>query len=55
MKLEQLIENLERGIARAEEKSWVAFAINADEEAEELLADLKRAKHSIDETEKGKR
>jgi cell fate (sporulation/competence/biofilm development) regulator YlbF (YheA/YmcA/DUF963 family) len=56
MKLEQLIENLERGIDRAEEKTWLAFAINADEEAEELLEDLKRIKEELEqfEWERGK-
>jgi len=42
MKINELITSLERGLDRAEEKTWIAFAINADSEAEELLADLKR-------------
>jgi hypothetical protein len=42
MKLNELIENLERGLDRAEEETWIAFAIEADDEAKELLEDLQR-------------
>jgi hypothetical protein len=51
MKVDQLIEILERGLDRAEEKTWIAFAINADEEAEELLADLKQMRQDIAQNE----
>ena len=42
MKLDKLIEELERGLDRAEEETWLAFAISADDEAKELLEDLER-------------
>jgi hypothetical protein len=51
MKVDQLIESLERGLDRAEEQTWIAFAINADEEAEELLADLKQMRQDIAQNE----
>jgi len=48
MKLQELIYSLERGIDRAEEDSWIAFSINADKEAEELLEELKRIKEEVE-------
>ena len=47
MKLNELIENLERGLDRAENETWLAFAINADDEAEELLQDLQRVQEIL--------
>lgn len=41
MKIDKLIEQLENGLDRAESEEWLAFAINADDEAEKLLAALK--------------
>ena len=41
MKIDKLIEQLENGLDRAESEEWIAFAINADDEAEELLTELK--------------
>lgn len=48
MKLNEMIERLEHGLWRSEDKSWVAFAINADEDAEDLLEELKLAKKALD-------
>ena len=41
MKIEELIKQLENGLDRAESEEWLAFAINADDEAEDLLTELK--------------
>jgi hypothetical protein len=41
MKIDKLIEQIEKGLDRAESEEWLAFAINADNEAEELLIELK--------------
>jgi len=41
MKADKLIEQLENGLDRAESEEWFAFAINADDEAWELLTELK--------------
>ena len=49
MKLQELIDSLEHGIDRAERDSWIAFSINADKEAEELLEELKRLKEAVEQ------
>lgn len=53
MKLKKLIEELKRGLDRAEEETWLAFTINADDEAEELLQDLERVQKIISDNAKG--
>ena len=55
MKLDKLIEELERGLDRADEETWLAFAINADDEAEELLEDLKRVQKIISDNVESER
>ena len=49
MKIEELIKQIENGLARAESEEWLAFAINADDEAYDLLTDLK---HLLEENER---
>lgn len=48
MKIDTFIEQLENGLDRAESEEWLAFAINADGEADELLTELK---HLLEENE----
>jgi len=52
MKLNKLIEELKRGLDRAEEEACFAFAINAGDEAEELLQDLERVQKILSDNAK---